>query len=139
MWTRLLAWWVSFRFLEKPVPRTSSPELTAQWRDRLRRFEQSQLTVADFCQLEGYSAASFYKWKRRIADEYRGDHSDAFVPVELPVDALQRPPHDEPGQGVDLRIELPGGALLRLDVDASDRQQCRLIKNVVRSLAEVAR
>lgn len=138
MWTRRLAWWVSFRFPEKPVSRPPSPELARQWHDRLRRFELSQLTVADFCQLEGYSVASFYKWRRRITDESDGDQANAFVAVDLSPNALDIHHHHDAGPGGDLRIELPGGALLRLDLDANDQQQCRLIKNVLRSLSEIA-
>lgn len=120
------------------MPRASSPELARQWRDRLRRFEQSELTVAEFCQLEDYSVASFYKWRRRIADEIQGGQSNAFIPVDWPPNDLQMQSANESDQGVDLRIELPGGGLLRLDVDANDQQQCRLIKNVIRSLKETA-
>ena len=46
------------------MPRTPSPELAREWRDRVCRFEQCGLTVAEFCQREGYSAASFYQWRR---------------------------------------------------------------------------
>ncbi|WP_149496620.1 IS66 family insertion sequence element accessory protein TnpA [Roseiconus lacunae] len=120
------------------MPRTSCPKLTQQWRERIRRFEKSELTVADFCQLEGYSVASFYQWRRRFAEEDREDQPGVFMPVELPHAALQGHRLDEQVQAVDLRIELPGGAVLRLDAEASDRQQCRLIRNVVRSLSEVA-
>lgn len=119
------------------MSRASSPELARQWRDRLRRFEQSQLTVAEFCQLEDYSVTSFYKWRRRIADECHGGQSNAFVAVELSPNDLPNPSQAQSGQGTDLRIELPGGGLLRLDVEATDLQQCRLIKNVIRSIAEV--
>jgi hypothetical protein len=138
MLTGAVAWWVSFHVQEKPVPRTSSPELARQWRDRIRRFEHSELTVAEFCQREGCSVASFYQWRRRLADEPRGNQKNTFVPVELSPTALTMPGHNDSGEGVDLRIELPGGGLLRLAVDATDQQQCRLIKNVIRSLTEVA-
>jgi hypothetical protein len=142
MLTRALAWWVSFHFQEKPVPRTSSPELARQWRERIHRFEHSELTVAEFCQLEGYSVASVYQWRRRLADDPGDDPGDnqknAFVHVELSPTALAMPGLNRSDQGTDLRIELPGGGLLRLDADATDQQQCRLIKNVIRSLMEVA-
>ena len=119
------------------MPRTPSPELAREWRDRVCRFEQCGLTVAEFCQREGYSAASFYQWRRRLADASEFNQKAAFVPVELSTAALTFPNQNEPGEQTDLRIELPGGGLVRLDADATDQQQCRLIRNIIRSLREV--
>jgi hypothetical protein len=134
-------WWVSFPFQENPMPRTPSPELAREWRDRVCRFEHCGLTVAEFCQREGYSAASFYQWRRRLADASEFNRKDAFVSVELSTAALTFPSQNEPGEPTDLRIELrielPGGVLVRLDADATDQQQCRLIRNIIRSLREV--
>ncbi|WP_431192425.1 IS66 family insertion sequence element accessory protein TnpA, partial [Rhodopirellula bahusiensis] len=33
------------------------------WTERLQRFEQAQMTVAQFCAAEGVSQPSFYNWK----------------------------------------------------------------------------
>jgi hypothetical protein len=32
------------------------------WRDRLAKYRQSDLTVAEFCRQEGVSNPSFYQW-----------------------------------------------------------------------------
>jgi transposase-like protein len=40
----------------------------AIWSSRLDRYRQANQTVAEFCENEGVSAASFYNWKRRLAD-----------------------------------------------------------------------
>lgn len=114
------------------MSKVPDPQLAQQWRDRLRRFDQSELTVAEFCRLEEYSVASFYQWRRRLQSGQLGDRSSAFVPVELPP-SMPQPPR----QG-GLQIELPGGAVVRLDHDTTDEQQRRLIKNVVETLSEVA-
>jgi len=37
------------------------------WLDRLNRFAQSNLTTAEFCQLEEISLPSFFQWKRRLS------------------------------------------------------------------------
>jgi hypothetical protein len=115
-----------------------NPQLAQQWRDRIERFAQSSLTVAEFCELEGYSVASFYQWRRKLQASVPNDQpgpSDrpaSFVAVQLQPSAL------EPAQRAGLQIELPGGAVARLDQNATDEQQRRLIKNIVQTLSEVA-
>ena len=39
-----------------------------RWQERLARFEASGLKVAAFCRQEQISEASFYHWRRRLAD-----------------------------------------------------------------------
>jgi hypothetical protein len=114
------------------MPKVPDPPLAQQWRDRLRRFDHAELTVAEFCRLEKYSVGSFYHWRRRLQSAQRGDRSGTFVRVELPTTTPQAPRHGG------LQIELPGGAVIRLDHEATDEQQRRLIKNVVETLSEVA-
>jgi hypothetical protein len=36
------------------------------WRKRIQRHQQSGSTAAEFCQREGISTASFYRWKRKL-------------------------------------------------------------------------
>ena len=48
------------------MARTKSAEVWALWRDRLRRFESSDLTVAAFCDWEGVSQAAFYVWRKKL-------------------------------------------------------------------------
>lgn len=48
------------------MPRGSSPEKISLWRERLKRSEQSGLSVARFCQAEGVSQPSFYQWKKKL-------------------------------------------------------------------------
>lgn len=36
------------------------------WERRFRQFENSLLSVTDFCDSVGCSTASFYQWKRRL-------------------------------------------------------------------------
>jgi hypothetical protein len=40
--------------------------LRDEWRKRIQQQPQSGLTVAEFCQREGVSAATFYAWKRKL-------------------------------------------------------------------------
>lgn len=45
--------------------RRPDPALHELWRKRLARFQQSGLSVADFCARERLSLPSFYAWRRR--------------------------------------------------------------------------
>jgi transposase len=40
--------------------------LERAWRDRLRRFERSGLTVREFCEQEGLVAHQFFWWRREL-------------------------------------------------------------------------
>jgi len=109
------------------VARTPNLQLTDQWRERLDRFESSELTVVQFCKQEGYSAASLYQWRRRFAQQ--NDRSGgAFVPVEL--DPTWTNP-SSPSSDQAICIELPGGAVLRLGSDVPEVLLRRSIVAVV--------
>ena len=47
---------------------SDSPKVVA-WRRRVRRFGRSGLTVVRFCEEEGVSTASFYRWRNRLAGQ----------------------------------------------------------------------
>jgi len=51
------------------MPRRSNPVKVQEWTGRLSRFQNSELTVAQFCQAEGVSQPSFYQWKRKLRDQ----------------------------------------------------------------------
>ena len=40
-----------------------------EWEERLLRFGKSGLTVAEFCEWEGVSPASYYNWRKRLGRE----------------------------------------------------------------------
>ena len=61
------------------MPRKPDPELRRWWRELLQSYDSERLTVAEFCQEQGISTASFYQWRRKLS----GDHSPAIIPVEL--------------------------------------------------------
>ena len=49
--------------------RVSNPVKVQDWTRRLFRFKQSAVSVAQFCDAEGVSVASFYQWKRKLRDQ----------------------------------------------------------------------
>lgn len=108
------------------MARSPDPQLAQRWRARLDRFEQSQLTVADFCELEGYSTTSFYQWRRKLRDADQPD-APVFVPVDLPSSNLSY------GLQHRIEIDLPGGAVVKLPTDASTAQQRELIATIIQA------
>ena len=90
----------------------------AVWRERLGRFRDGDLKVAEFCRREGISQPSFYQWRKRLGVASRKGRrkrqvdcarDPEFVPLELPTSLL--------AGGV--QIELPGGTVVRLPENVS--------------------
>jgi hypothetical protein len=48
------------------MSRVADPTKLKLWRDRCVRCSQSELTTAEFCQVEGVTTASFYAWRRKL-------------------------------------------------------------------------
>ena len=68
-----------------------------QWGEWFGEFEQSGLTVHQFCELKGSTANTFYKWRRKLqADQLQ----PAFVPLVTPDPQVE--------------FELPCGAIVRV-------------------------
>ncbi|MEQ9407727.1 MAG: hypothetical protein RIK87_08360 [Fuerstiella sp.] len=75
------------------MARLPDPAVRRCWEERMLLFEQSDLSVVDFCEQEGVSTASFYLWRRKIGGEAkprrqtvardRADLADGFVPVTV--------------------------------------------------------
>jgi hypothetical protein len=62
----------------------------AVWQEIQRRFEQSGLSVAEFCEVEGCSVATFYAWRKRLANSQQNfaevlldELSEAAIEIEL--------------------------------------------------------
>lgn len=78
------------------------------WAERLARFRNSRLTVAQFCSDEGVSVPSFYSWKRTLERDDRQDGpTPAVVPIRL-TPAATHPPAIE--------LSLPSGAVFRFPI-----------------------
>jgi hypothetical protein len=94
------------------------------WQERLDRFEESGLSVKEFCARESVSNPSFYQWRkklvgagRNVQQRTRRKARSAFQPVRVtPVAEV-------------LSIEFPGGA--RLWVPASSLDLVRAVTREV--------
>jgi hypothetical protein len=82
------------------------------WRDHLKRWPNSGLTIRDYCARHCLSEPSFYGWRRTLSQ--RGLDAEAkaiepavtFVPVQVQNDLLVTPPS--------LELVLANGRLLRI-------------------------
>lgn len=90
------------------------------WIDRIERFSQSDLSVAQFCLDENVSAASFYHWRRKLSpapDEAASAMATSsiarFVPVKLPTVTQPQP-------ATVMSVELPGGVRIRFEVGSTE-------------------
>lgn len=105
--------------------RNESQSAEALWRDRLARFQESNLTISEFCRQEGVSGPSFYKWRKRLQDSDRtkvrrrrrkASHQivgfEPFVPVNV-------------ASGMQAELEFPNG--VRIRVPATDAQALRVV------------
>jgi hypothetical protein len=90
------------------------------------------MTVARFCEHEGVSTASFYRWRSRLADQRpptRGaDRTPAFQPVRVT------------RADVPMSIQLPGG--VRVEVPTENLDAVRAVmgellrQNTTRNIGE---
>lgn len=95
------------------------------WGGRVAAQARSGLSAYAYCAQQGFSPKSFYAWRRRLKQDKPAKQPPLFVPVELPAESTPTG---------NLRIELPGGAVLVLPPDASQER----IVTVLRAVLEAA-
>jgi hypothetical protein len=97
------------------------PAATRQkWIDRVQRYRDSNLTVAQFCLTEGVSVPAFYFWRRTLAAGSTAEPTGR--PTVVPV-RIARPTF-----GVE--VVLPSGALLRFSADCDPDRVAALLRAV---------
>ena len=108
--------------LAAPVrPSRRDPAATRQkWVERIQRFRNSQLTVAQFCLAEGVSIPAFYQWRRTLAAESATELTDR--PTVVPVRVTR------PASAVE--VVLPSGAVLRFSADCDPQHVAALLRAV---------
>ena len=109
----------------------------------LFRQQQSGLSIADFCENEGYSRSRFYLWKQKYAS--RLGVKDSFVPIvingdtpspgishETPLPSPQ-PSVPSPLKGKDsseISLELPNGLKLKFKGSSGCEAALNLISKI---------
>lgn len=99
----------------------------ALWRGRIADQAKSRLSALAYCTQQGFSPKSFYAWRRRLKQDKVAKHTPLFVPVELPAESLS---------AGNLRIELPGGAVVVLPPDASQERLVTVLRAVLAAAGE---
>ena len=62
-----------------------------EWSERIRRRRESGLTVAEFCEWEGVSVASFYNWQKKLrGTESRRQSVELLTPEGRSPRSLQK-------------------------------------------------
>lgn len=98
-----------------------------QWAQRLQRFDQSDMTVAQFCAAEGVSQPSYYYWRRKLlgpaksagpASPPDADSTPALIPVRVVDSESQQA--TPPKTNVRTTVQLPGGVSIEVEVIGSD-------------------
>ncbi len=73
--------------------RVANPKLASLWRDRVERQRRSGLSILEYCRREGFSAGSFYAWKRLLHASRSTAESKSKKQVQ------QRASHGQPSRG----------------------------------------
>lgn len=89
------------------------------WQLVLQQFDESKLSVADFCSQKGLSVQSFYQWKRKLLPTDR-TALNAVVPVRI----IPSNPAPLPRP---IQIMTPSGFAIRVDSSMSSTQLTQLI------------
>lgn len=106
------------------------------WRERIEWQPWSGMTVAECCEEAGVSEASFYRWKKLLAEpqvprrlrsmprtEVRAsspeERTSQFVPIALRDSSTHSGPPQSiaSGHGSSMRIELPNGVVIHVAGD----------------------
>lgn len=79
------------------------------WREALRRFSASGVSVREFCQREQLTESAFYAWRRTIGERDEASGAQRQAPAFVPAVVTNAPDRDE-----SIVVELGGGRSLRL-------------------------
>ncbi len=100
---------------------SDSPKAIA-WRQRVRRFGRSGMTVVRFCKQEGVSTASFYRWRNRLGEQVvptRNADAQDWATTDTEQTPLFQPIRVT-GAETPILIQLPGGVRVEVPTENLD-------------------
>ena len=89
------------------MPRQRREETAQRWASRLAQFENSNLSVAQFCQSIDCSIGSFYLWKRKLTKPTPAPSAFLRVQTSLPAPT-------------GIEIKLPSGITIGIPLTAAN-------------------
>jgi hypothetical protein len=92
------------------MARRQRTERGVYWHDLIDRQGASKQSIADFCQDEGISTASFYAWRRRLHSPSRPVPSPASRSASVPIRIVPEPSLASEA----VIVGLPGGIVMRV-------------------------
>jgi transposase len=81
------------------------PRKEQSWRRHIQRWQNSGLTVREFCDRQQLAQPSFYAWRRQL--QQRDAAAATFVPVRVVLD-------DQPQPAIPIEVVLASGRWVRV-------------------------
>jgi transposase-like protein len=88
-----------------------------EWRQRLARFAASGQQIKPFCQVELVSEATFYRWRKQLAETGDATPAAGFIDVGVlpPVSEVQSTTRCESASAaLEIRLDLGHGLVLHI-------------------------
>ena len=115
------------------MPKVNCQQRHARWVERLERFADAKVSVAEFCRREAVSVASFYAWKKRLprASDAKSRVGNGVAAETKFLPLVVSTPTTPPIAATPPMLRLPGGAAIELPSHIERRQLVDLIAAVV--------
>ena len=101
--------------MQETVGKKSRKEV--EWEQRLARFAVCGQQIKLFCQAESISKATFYRWRKQLADTGAAAPTAGFINAGILPPARKAPAmtQDEPpGAALEVRLDLGHGLVLHI-------------------------
>ena len=86
-----------------------------EWRQRLARFAASGQQVKPFCYAESVSEATFYRWRKQLAETSEATPATGFIDAGVMPPAPTQMSQVEPaGAALEVRLDLGHGMVLHI-------------------------
>lgn len=121
------------------MARPKDPRIERLWIRRLNRHAAGGLSIAAFCEREGIATASFYYWRRRLADDATPSTQTPAPPLFVPLRLDDCRARDGATTARPVEIDLPAGVRLRLEVPPEPEWIGRLVAAVAGLQGQEAR
>ena len=109
------------------MARLPNPAVRQRWSRLIQLHQQSNLTIADFCDSQSVSIASFYAWRRKMREPLEQDGEFLAVQINQPLEPLAL-----------AKVCFPCGT--QIEIDSRDTQSLLLVVDRLSSrLTEAAK